>query len=307
MSEKKVENLENDVVEGKVTKSSQNSVSVEEIGKKLRELRLEKNLSIEDVQEITKIRGRYIQAIEEGKIDKLPGHFYARAFLKSYAEVVGLDQDILDQYQESLPTPEIENVEIKPRYNTVSNSKLGKWLFVSLIYLMIGLVLLFAYMFYVNHSSPNDENISGDKMDGLEVPYAPDNQNGQESTNHKPPNEQTPVETPKNQVEITKIKTSTFNNRALDVYEVKSVDNSPIKVQLKFSDRCWFDIREDGNNGNQLLMGTYTAGQSTGEYVLGKQMWLHLGRASATEIYLNGKKIKAGSAKDPKYIQIIKK
>ncbi|HEY0827135.1 MAG TPA: helix-turn-helix domain-containing protein, partial [Bacilli bacterium] len=64
-----------------------------DLGQLLIKARNEKGLTIEDLQETTKIRKAYLEAIEEGNYKKLPGNFYVRAFIKSYAEAVGLEPD----------------------------------------------------------------------------------------------------------------------------------------------------------------------------------------------------------------------
>lgn len=63
------------------------------IGQELQEARLEKGLSLDDIQQVTKIQKRYLQAIENGQFDQLPGPFYERAFVRQYANAVGLDAD----------------------------------------------------------------------------------------------------------------------------------------------------------------------------------------------------------------------
>lgn len=69
-----------------------------EIGQILRENREQKQLTLEDIQELTKIQKRYLQAIEDNEFEKLPGRFYARAFVKEYALVLELEPDVLLQY-----------------------------------------------------------------------------------------------------------------------------------------------------------------------------------------------------------------
>lgn len=61
------------------------------IGKILSAARKEKNLTLEEVSERTKIRSKYLEAIEENAWQKLPGVAYIRGFIKSYADIVGLD------------------------------------------------------------------------------------------------------------------------------------------------------------------------------------------------------------------------
>jgi len=75
---------------------------VSELGLVLQKAREEKGISLDEIQRITKIQRRYLEAIERGHFHVLPGHFYARAFIKSYAEAVGLDPAyVLDHFQTS--------------------------------------------------------------------------------------------------------------------------------------------------------------------------------------------------------------
>ncbi|MCI1987263.1 MAG: DUF4115 domain-containing protein [Lactobacillus sp.] len=77
---------------------------MDEIGQKLRTARIEKGYTLDDLQQITKIQKRYLIAIEEGNFDALPGDFYVRAFIKQYADTVGLDSDaLLTQFQQDIP------------------------------------------------------------------------------------------------------------------------------------------------------------------------------------------------------------
>ena len=50
------------------------------IGEKLKEARLKKNLTLTDVENITKIRARYIQALEEENFKILPGMYILKVF-----------------------------------------------------------------------------------------------------------------------------------------------------------------------------------------------------------------------------------
>lgn len=71
-----------------------------ELGQKLRQARIDKGYTIDDLQQITKIQKRYLTAIEEGNFDQLPGKFYVNAFIRQYAQTVGLDgQALLNEYQ----------------------------------------------------------------------------------------------------------------------------------------------------------------------------------------------------------------
>lgn len=62
-----------------------------ELGQLLRNRRLELGIGLDEVQTKTKIRKRYLQALEDGDWEALPGEVYARGFVRSYAELLGLD------------------------------------------------------------------------------------------------------------------------------------------------------------------------------------------------------------------------
>lgn len=75
-----------------------------EIGEKLKEARKVKGYTLDDLQQMTKIQKRYLIAIEEGNYDVMPGKFYARAFIKQYADTVGLNGDqLLEEYTDAVP------------------------------------------------------------------------------------------------------------------------------------------------------------------------------------------------------------
>ncbi|MDH3593664.1 MAG: DUF4115 domain-containing protein [Rhodospirillales bacterium] len=61
----------------------------------LKEARERHDRSLRDVAAVLKIRYVYLQAIEDGEFNKLPGNAYAIGFLRSYAEYLGLDSDDL--------------------------------------------------------------------------------------------------------------------------------------------------------------------------------------------------------------------
>jgi len=71
-----------------------------EIGNTLREARRARDLDILECEERTKIRGKYLRALEDEQFDVLPSPTYVRGFLKTYADFLGLDsQLVLDEHQ----------------------------------------------------------------------------------------------------------------------------------------------------------------------------------------------------------------
>lgn len=70
-------------------------MALKELGIALREAREAKNLDIEDVAIRIKVSARVLRAIEDGERDGLPHAVYARGFIKSYASLLGVDNDLV--------------------------------------------------------------------------------------------------------------------------------------------------------------------------------------------------------------------
>jgi cytoskeletal protein RodZ len=70
-----------------------------EIGNSLREARLRQGLEIPRIEAETKIRGKYLRALEEEQFEVLPGDTYVKGFLRTYADYLGLDGQLyLDEF-----------------------------------------------------------------------------------------------------------------------------------------------------------------------------------------------------------------
>lgn len=63
------------------------------VGTILKNARLQEGMSLDQLYTITKIRIKYLEAIEQNEWSLLPGNTYAHGFIKRYAEVVGLDPE----------------------------------------------------------------------------------------------------------------------------------------------------------------------------------------------------------------------
>ncbi|HSI02688.1 MAG TPA: helix-turn-helix domain-containing protein [Reyranella sp.] len=76
------------------------------VGRLLRDQREARGLSMEEVAQRLRIRRIYLEAIERGRFDQLPGAAYIRAFLRAYASHLGLDAEkVVTAYQLSGPVP----------------------------------------------------------------------------------------------------------------------------------------------------------------------------------------------------------
>ena len=86
------------------------------IGETLREARMRQKLSIADVEERTKIRAKYLRALENEEWGALPGSTFVKTFLRTYAEVVGVDPHLLvEEYRTVHDTG--EEIEVNPGAN----------------------------------------------------------------------------------------------------------------------------------------------------------------------------------------------
>ena len=96
-----------------------------EIGNSLREARERQGLGYPEIELATKIRGKYIRALEEEDFTSIPGDAYIRGFLRTYAEYLGLDGDVyVDEYasrfitswrDEVPPPPERRRIRTRER------------------------------------------------------------------------------------------------------------------------------------------------------------------------------------------------
>ena len=76
------------------------------VGRLLRDQREARGLGLSDIEKSLRIRRAHLEAIEEGRFDKLPGAAYIPAFLRAYAAHVGLDPEkVMTAYHLSGPVP----------------------------------------------------------------------------------------------------------------------------------------------------------------------------------------------------------
>src|SRR4051812_14109981 len=83
------------------------------IGDSLREARMRQHLDIADVEGRTKIRAKYLRALENEEFGMLPGPTFVKTFLRTYAEALGLDPQVLvEEYRATYePREEAEHLQ----------------------------------------------------------------------------------------------------------------------------------------------------------------------------------------------------
>lgn len=100
---------------------------MERIGQQLKAAREGQGITLAQVQQKTKIRMRYLEAIERGAFDVVPGEVYLKGFIRSYCRVVGVDSEaLLEQYQE-LRAPESQG-------QALAGSRPRTWRFSTLLH-----------------------------------------------------------------------------------------------------------------------------------------------------------------------------
>src|SRR5256886_15307487 len=78
-----------------------------EIGTSLREARLRKQVDIVQAEQGTKIRAKYLRALEDDQFELLPSQTYVKGFLRTYAEYLGLDGQLyVDEFNSRYVTGE---------------------------------------------------------------------------------------------------------------------------------------------------------------------------------------------------------
>jgi len=82
-----------------------------EIGEMLREARMRRRIDMSEVESATKIRGKYLRALENEEWDLLPGPTFVKTFLRTYAEYLGLDPRLLvEEYRQRYERPSTQDL-----------------------------------------------------------------------------------------------------------------------------------------------------------------------------------------------------
>ena len=220
-----------------------------EIGNTLREARVRRNLTLQQVEEDTKIRVKYIQAMENEDFDVMPGATYVKGFLRTYSTYLGLDPDvILGEYRSRVgPASEKDepfggsSVIGKPHSHRGRNT---------LVFVAILCLLVLGVIWVLGRGSGQNTPQTHPSALGIGSP--------------------TPKASP-----------STTPSQAAAA-KLKDV----LKINAAYGD-CWTQVRKDGAGGSVLYTGTLSKGHS--KKFRNKVLWVRLGSPSMVKLVVEGK------------------
>ena len=94
---------------------------MEALGQELRKEREKRNISLKELADVTRISRRYLEALEDDKLDVLPGGFFIKGIVRSYAKALGIDEELwVERYRRagasgSAAPPSDETVNLPAR------------------------------------------------------------------------------------------------------------------------------------------------------------------------------------------------
>ena len=223
-----------------------------EIGNSLREARLRQQLEFPEIEQATKIRSKYLRALEEEQFDVLPGQTYVKGFLRGYAEYLGLDGQLyVDEYNSRYVTWEEEPPQA-PRRSTAPRSSRNvesRGVLVALAAIAaLAVIVIAAFRF------------SGDSADENVIPNlgpARGTANAPARTRKRPERRAAPV-------------------RRIVRLEVSAARGS-----------CWVDVRAGSPTGRQIFTGTLVQGER--RLFTSRRLWVRFGAPSNVDLAVNGR------------------
>ncbi|MDD3653503.1 MAG: DUF4115 domain-containing protein [Desulfotomaculaceae bacterium] len=147
-----------------------------DIGRKLKEARENRGITLEDVERETKIRRKYLHALEEEQFQILPGSVYAKAFLKTYASFLRLDaSEIVEVYNKNFIKEAVSEspgkiTKTETRTSSVPKKRNNRFLLsaIAAIAIIAGLFILGVYITNSLNQEPVSPNSSPPPPGGLQ-------------------------------------------------------------------------------------------------------------------------------------------
>lgn len=281
-----------------------------ELGTRLKEARIAKGYSIEDLQEITKIQKRYLANIEEGNYSTMPGAFYVRAFIKQYAEAVGLNGDeLLETYKAEIPSPANEEVAksipTTPSRRTLGGRSSNKFMeIVPMIIVALFIVAIIVIVWVLRQNSPEaddsselktEENVTLETNRPSTDQTAVDNEE-EEKEKEAVVEEEEEKPTPEQVVTLvgTEGETTTYSVSGSETFKLKVVANSA---------KTWLNLKDQ--DSNKLYDSWVNSGTPYELDVTDKsQIRVRVGDVLISEVYINDQLVEFPTEKSPQNLVI---
>ncbi|PWW06464.1 cytoskeleton protein RodZ [Paenibacillus cellulosilyticus] len=288
-----------------------------DLGELLKKAREQSGMSLDDIQESTKIRKRYLEAIESGDYKVLPGSFYVRAFVKTYAETLGLNaDDVLRLYKHEMPAappdPAVEPMIKQPRRaSQTSSDRWSKFGFTGIMLSFVIVIAAVVWIYAINNSDTNDNAHKVDDQtkitDSTDIPKETE----PNTTTDQQPNTNTgttgndtgtnvPAQQPEPPVQATTVTLSGKSGR-VDLYDVGPSGDHQLKFTVK-GGTSWIEVREGGSKGKELYSGLAADGTEQ-TFPLTGSTYMNVGRADLVEISIDDVVVEDGNRTTTKKLQ----
>lgn len=270
-----------------------------QIGEKLKEARLEKELSLEDVQKLTKIQTRHLEAIEENNFSLIPGSFYARVFIKEYANAVGLDADeLFDEYQDEIPMSDnqIDYSQMQRTRQKTRSTKSSP--FATLLPTLVVIILIIGVFFFIWQfalrdndppvQDPGDE-VETDQSAGDQVSLPPDDEGNEDQDNTE-----TDVDDSNEADDQDDDETEEEPELLLDSFENNvsnyrfNTDEESIELVIDSEGSNWLEV--ENTDGERLFYATLQSSDSSETFDISEDQYVYLrfGNPGDISISVNG-------------------
>lgn len=276
------------------------------LGDLLRSARLEQGMSLDEIQELTKIRKRYLEAIEDGDYKVLPGNFYVRAFVKTYAETLGLDpEQVLEMHKSDIPGPVAEAVSVEPiiekrrRSERQRQANASKVITSVLMWLFLALIVVVVYLFYIRWPAADSADKADTKTPITSEQTAPADKKAAEQQTTPPATPDTTAKQPETQ-EQTPVKTeptlvpSGKIGKANRIYVQMPVAQK-ITVEVTATGNSYLNVYQKQYEGTELFKANIYAGE-TKTFDLGNDgLYIRLDDPASLDIKVNGMTVDDGN------------
>ena len=158
-------------------KEATEQLPLEGAGQKLRRAREEKGLGIEQVAAETRIPSRHLEAIERGEFSALPSRAYAIGFSRTYASLVGLDQDaVISEVRTELALAEEEGETYHSSFEPGDPAKVPStglvWFAAIAVVLLVAGIISFYGSYFSAGEGPASLLAQEEATDGTELTQA---------------------------------------------------------------------------------------------------------------------------------------